>query len=142
MRRSLSILTTSTIVCLSALATHGVAQAQPAGVPPLQAQGNAKWVCGGIGSGQTEAFRGAQRNHPLSLVFANAQGEFYASVAFTVKNSSGAAVLSVPSTAGPICLIDIPAGRYTIEATAPGGKAPQTQTVDVGSAPRTVDFRL
>ena len=138
MRSSLRLLA----VLATALGAAGWAQAQMSGVPPMQAQGDVKWVCGGIGQGQTEAFRGAQRSHPLSLVFANPQGEFYASVALTVKNSAGAAVLTVPSTAGPICLIDIAAGRYTIEATPPSGRPPQTQTIEVGGAPRSVNFTL
>jgi hypothetical protein len=41
---------------------------------------------------------------------------------------------------GPVCLIDIPAGRYTIEATAEG--VTKRQSVTLGASPRTADFRF
>ena len=87
-------------IVLAAVAPWTV-QAQSA-IPPMQAQGEAKYVCGGIGSGQSSAFRGAMRDHPLSLMFVNRRGEFLAAVAVTVKNDAGTSVLSIPSSGGPI----------------------------------------
>jgi len=110
-------------------------------VPPMQTQGDVKYVCGGIGSGASNAMRAAMRNHPLSLMFVNAQGEFLAAVAVTVKGDGGATVLSVPSSGGPICLIDLPNGRYSVTAEPQNHKA-QTRSVTVGGGSRSLEFRF
>lgn len=115
-------------------------QAQSA-IPPMQAQGDAKYVCGGIGSGQSSAFRGAMRDHPLSLMFVNRRGEFLAAVAVTVKNDAGTSVLSIPSSGGPICLVDLAPGRYAVTAQ-PQGKAAQTRMVGVGKGNSSLEFRF
>jgi len=85
--------------------------------------------------------RDALRDHPLTLMFVNARGEFLAAVAVTGKNDAGVGVLSIPSSGGPICLIDLPDGRYTVEAE-PQGKQRQTRTVAVGGGSRSVEFRF
>jgi len=138
MHRALSILRSGTMVL--AAAAPWVVQAQSA-VPPMQAQGDVKYVCGGIGSRQSTAMQGEMRDHPFSLMFVNARGEFLAAVAVTVKNDAGTNVLSIPSSGGPICLIDLPDGRYTVEAE-PQGKKRQTRTVAVGAGHRSIEFRF
>jgi hypothetical protein len=107
----------------------------------MQAQGDVKYVCGGIGSRQSTAFRGAMRDHPLSLMFVNRRGEFLAAVAVTVKNEAGASVLSIPSSGGPICLVDLAPGRYTVTAE-PQGKTAQTRMVGVGRGNSSLEFRF
>jgi hypothetical protein len=42
---------------------------------------------------------------------------------------------------GPICLVDVPAGRYVIDASTAGGAA-KTETVTVGGGSKTADFRF
>ncbi len=42
-----------------------------------------------------------------------------ASVTVTVKDSKGAGVLSIPNT-GPICLIKLPDGSYSVDVQAMG----------------------
>ncbi len=137
MLRLLPALARRTLV-LAAIAVPWMAQAQ---IQPMQAQGDVKYVCGGIGSGQSTLMRQAMRNHPLSLMFVNTRGEFMASVEVSIKNNAGTEVLSIASSNGPICLIDIPDGRYTIEAESHGKKR-QTRTVAVGGGPRSVEFRF
>ena len=41
---------------------------------------------------------------------------------------------------GPVCLVDIPAGRYTVVATTQGGES-KSQAVTVGSGSTTASFR-
>ncbi|MDM0108117.1 carboxypeptidase regulatory-like domain-containing protein [Variovorax sp. J22R24] len=137
MHRSLSILGYGVLV-LAATASWSV-QAQSSGIPPLQTQGNVKYVCGGIGSRQSTAFREAMRNHPLSLMFVNRRGEFLAAVAVNIKNDAGVGVLSIPSSGGPICLIDLAPGRYSVTAE-PQGKAAQTRVVGVGTRNSSLEF--
>lgn len=117
------------------------AHAQSA-MPAWQGAGPTRYVCGGIGSDESNAMRGAMKEHPLSLLFARADGAYMASVDVTIKggdtNSSAAMAFRA---GGPVCLIDIPDGRYTIDVTAPGGQA-KSQTVTVGGGAKTASFRF
>ena len=120
-----------------ALAAH----AQSA-MPPWQGAGAARYVCGGIGSDESGAMRAAMKEHPLSLLFARADGAYMASVDVAIKggdvNSSAALAFRA---GGPVCLIDLPDGRYTIDVTPPGGQA-KSQTVTVGGGAKTASFRF
>jgi hypothetical protein len=40
-----------------------------------------------------------------------------------------------------VCLIDLPAGRYVIDATTAGGDT-KSQTVTIGSGSKTASFRF
>lgn len=126
------------ILVLAALPWTAQAQSP---MPQMQSQGDVKYVCGGIGSGASTRMRAAMHDHPLSLMFVNQRGEFMAAVAVTVKNDAGATVLNIPSSGGPICLIDIAEGRYTVVAD-PQKRPAQTRTVAVGAGPRSIEFRF
>jgi hypothetical protein len=41
---------------------------------------------------------------------------------------------------GPVCLVDLPAGRYTVEAASEG--VTKSQTVTLGAGSKTADFRF
>lgn len=116
----------------------GLAAAQ-AGVPPMKSQGAARYVCGGIGSDESTAMRAAMKEHPLSLLFARASGDYLADVSVEVRNGQGDRVLFLQA-GGPVCLIDLPAGRYTVRAAH--GEAEKQQAVTIDGSPRTVDFRF
>lgn len=92
--------------------------------------------CGGIGSDESTAMRAEMKNHPLSLLFARTDGAYLADVDVTV---SGAAKLEFRA-AGPLCLINVPTGAYTVEARADG--AVQRQQVTVGGGAKTASFRF
>ncbi len=123
-------------VCLSG-ALH--AQAQPSAMPAMKGDGAMRWVCGGIGSDESTAMRGAMKSHPLSLLFARKDGAYLADVDVRIQATAGAPALTLRAN-GPVCLVDMPAGRYNIEATTEG--ITQKQEVTLGAAPKTVDFRF
>ncbi|MFE8646180.1 hypothetical protein ACFX58_13940 [Sphingomonas sp. NCPPB 2930] len=110
-------------------------------VPALQGQGAVRHVCGGIGSDESTAFRAAMKDHPLSLLFARASGDYLADVQVDVQDAQGKSVLSTQA-AGPVCLVDLPKGRYTVHASAGKGGGHKMQTVTVDGTPRTADFRF
>ncbi|RYF72208.1 MAG: carboxypeptidase regulatory-like domain-containing protein [Comamonadaceae bacterium] len=114
----------------------GLATAQ---VPPLRGDGAVRHVCGGIGSDESTAMRAAMKDHPLSLLFARTDGAYLAEVAVAVQRADGAPVLSLRAS-GPICLVDLPPGRYTVDATAEG--VSKRQALTLGSTPQTADFRF
>jgi len=136
MSRSSFFAARSLVVVFAAACAGAAAFAQ---MPPMQGQGAARYVCGGIGSDESTAMRAAMKSHPLSLLFARPDGGYLADVAVTLKDGSGASALSLRAD-GPVCLVDIPAGNYTVEATSEG--VSKRQTVSIGGTPRTLDFRF
>lgn len=117
-----------------------IALAQPAGaLPPMRGEGAARYMCGGIGSDESTAFRAAMKDHPLALLFARTDGAYVAEVRVRIEADNGQPVLTLRAD-GPVCLIDLPAGRYVVHAQA-DGQARQQQ-VTVGSGSRTADFRF
>lgn len=126
-----------------AVAALSAAQAQAQGaMPPWQGAGSARYVCGGIGSDESSAMRAAMKAHPLALLFARADGAYLANVDVTIKggDANNAAALAFRAS-GPVCLVDLPNGRYVIDAAEPGGAA-KSQTVTVGGGSKTADFRF
>jgi hypothetical protein len=108
-------------------------------MPAMKVQGNARFACGGVGSDESNAMRAAMKDHPLALLFARATGEYLANVDVTIKSAGGDTALEMRAS-GPVCLIDLPAGRYTIEARSEG--MTKTHTVMVGRGSQTADFRF
>ena len=129
----------STIVAALCLGGAFQAQAQTAAMPAMKGDGAARWVCGGIGSDESTAMRGAMKSHPLSLLFARKDGAYLADVDVRIQSAAGAPGLTLRAN-GPVCLIDLPAGRYSIEARTEG--TTQKQEVTLGGAPKTADFRF
>jgi len=130
------------VLLACACAAGAVAAHAQSGMPAWQGEGSTRYMCGGIGSDESKAIREDMKKHPLSLLFARADGAYMASVDVAIKggdtNSSAAMAFRA---GGPVCLIDIPAGRYTIDVTAPGGEA-KSQTVTVGGGAKTASFRF
>lgn len=114
------------------------APASPSAAP---APGGAiQWRCGGIGSDESTAMRAAMKDHPLSLLFARADGAYLADVQVEIRSeATGGAARSLRAN-GPVCLLTLPPGRYTVDAAVDGQR--KTQTVQIGATPRTLDFRF
>ncbi|OUL99636.1 carboxypeptidase-like regulatory domain-containing protein [Variovorax sp. JS1663] len=108
-------------------------------MPAMKVQGAARYACGGIGSDESNAMRAAMKDHPLALLFARASGEYLANVDVTIKAAGGDTALAMRAS-GPVCLVDLPAGRYTVEASTEG--MTKSHTVTVGRGSQTADFRF
>ena len=118
------------------------AQQPPSALPPWQGIGTTRYVCGGIGSDESNAMRAAMKNHPLSLLFARADGAYLANLNVAIKGGDANSSAAMAFTAtGPVCLIDLPAGRYVIDVSTSTGET-KSQTVTVGGAPKSADFRF
>jgi hypothetical protein len=88
-------------------------------------------VSGGIGTEEADALRAVASRYPLELVFArNVDGreEFLSDVRLTISDANGRVV--VDRASGPIVLIGIPSGVYTVSAQF-GGQV-KTRRVAVG----------
>jgi hypothetical protein len=137
MRASFQTFARGAAVCACALLPWAV-QAQSAAVHTTE-DGGAQYVCGGVGSDESVAMRAAMKDHPLSLLFARASGAYLADVAVTVKDAGGTTALAMRAS-GPVCLVDLPAGRYTVQAESEG--VVKTEVVMLGNGSKTADFRF
>ena len=100
---------------LAALALALPALAQPE-VPAAQVVAGVKYVQGGIGKDEAAAMLAEARNYPLALVFSGgADNHFVADVDIRVRDAAGKTVLQTTAD-GPIVLIDLPAGKYVVDA--------------------------
>lgn len=117
------------------MAASGAVQAQqPA---PMQSAGAVQYRCGGIGLDESTAMRSAMPSYPLALLFAAAGGEYLADLSVRL---SGASTAEFTAT-GPVCLLQLPQGKYTVTATTKDGRE-KSQTVDVGASSKSIDFRF
>lgn len=113
------------------LATAGVAQAIPA--PKAVTEGDATYVSGGVGKLEADMMRGMESRYPIAMTFAkHNQGanEFVAGVELRVTDRSGKSVIDL-SDGGPMVLLKVPDGKYTVRAEYEGHV--KTQSVDVTS---------
>jgi hypothetical protein len=94
-----------------------------AGMPTQRMYQSTPYVTGGIGVDEADAMRAAARDYSLEMTFAAQTGQFVNDVDVAVKDRDGQVVLRADDAA-PILLVDLPPGRYQIEATFDG----QTQT--------------
>jgi hypothetical protein len=89
-------------------------------LPQSKTENGITYLSGGVGKPEAAAMRDEARHYPLSMVFSAARdNEFLADVQVTIKNKAGKEVLSTVSD-GPIMLVRLPAGRYTVAAEAHG----------------------
>lgn len=124
--------------CAALSGFAGIAAAQSA-MPEMRGEGAMRYACGGIGSDESTAFRASMKDHPLALLFARADGAYEADVAVSIQDEKNAVTLAFRAK-GPVCLIDLPAGKYVVNAEA--GGASKKQAVTVGGGPKSVDFRF
>ncbi|HLX29837.1 MAG TPA: hypothetical protein VKV24_15260 [Casimicrobiaceae bacterium] len=116
-----------------AAAIGGTALAQP---PDQPARGttqllNGEYVNGGIGEEQADRMRAMGAQYPIQMVFSErnqGMNEFLADVHVHVMDSGGQTVVDLPSQ-GPIFLLRVPPGSYTIEAEHQGQV--QTRRINV-----------
>ena len=119
------------------LATTAQASAESA-LPAWKTSGELQYSCGGIGVDESTAMRAAMKSYPLALLFAAKNGDYLADV--KVDIASGGKNMQMTAS-GPVCLLKLPAGDYTVKATAEGG-ATQSEKVQVGKGAKTLDFRF
>ncbi|HYL88563.1 MAG TPA: carboxypeptidase regulatory-like domain-containing protein [Burkholderiales bacterium] len=89
-------------------------------LPQSRTEHGITYMSGGIGSDESAAMKAEAKNYPLSLVFSAGRHDAYlADVPVTIKDRSGKTLLDTVSS-GPLMLLKVPAGKYTIVATRDG----------------------
>ena len=102
-------------------------------LPPMQSQGDVQFVTGGIGQDEVDAMKQAEAQFPLTLEFAtsaekpapDASAPFVSDAAVDIRDAQGRGVLSTRSD-GPLLLVRLPSGSYTIEAQWNGVRKQRT----------------
>ena len=98
----------------------GAVLAQPGYAPP--GSPNIDYLNGGIGTEQADEMRRMSGEYPVQMTFTERNegaDEFVADVHLRVTDSRGRTVLDLPSQ-GPIVLLQVPPGSYTVEAEHQG----------------------
>ena len=104
----------------SALLLCAAVQASAAVLPQARSDNGITYLSGGVGRDEAAAMKAQAKNYPLSVVFsAGKDNEYLADVKVTIKDKTGKDVLDT-AAAGPILLVKLPAGRYTIAAQRSG----------------------
>jgi hypothetical protein len=89
-------------------------------LPKPETENGITYLSGGVGRSEAQAMKAEAKRYPLSMTFSAAKdNEFIASVPVTIRNSAGRTVLDTVS-GGPILLVKLPAGKYSVTAEAYG----------------------
>jgi hypothetical protein len=104
---------------LAGAALAAALEANAATLPQPKTENGVTYVNGGIGEAEAAAMKTKARHYPMSLIFSAGKDNAYlADVKITITDKSGKALLS--TAAGPIMLVNLPAGTYAIAAERDG----------------------
>jgi hypothetical protein len=110
------------------------ADAVPGRLQPVTS-GAVTYLSGGIGQDESTAMQQMAKNYSLELEFvinASPRAEFTSDVQVKISDASHKTVLDTVSK-GPFLLVQLPAGRYRLEATKDGKSKAQDVTIKPGS---------
>jgi len=108
------------------------------GLPPEIQSGKASYITGGIGKAEADAMRRAASDYPLALVLSRSKdGNFISDVDILIQAQNGQPVLHA-NAAGPIVLMRLPKGRYSVKARYDGRLL--VRQVDVDPAGREMVY--
>ncbi|MGZ5131525.1 MAG: hypothetical protein ACXWJ1_09545 [Caldimonas sp.] len=138
MRSSLRLLTflAATAVAVGAAVAQTAGDPGTAPPPRVQSAGGIDYVSGGAGEESRAAMARLQPDFPLRIVFSDRSGGYVVAGHVAVKNAAG--VVFELDTAGPMLLVKLPPGRYTIDATYSG--TTERRSVEVGREARTINW--
>ena len=144
-QRTLALLLPAAL-CAIAIAPRAFAITKGPGtdsaLPAETTQGHVRYVSGGIGHDQAQAFERAQHRYPLSLEFvrkSKPHNEFTANAKVVIRDASGKIALDTVAQ-GPFLLAKLPSGRYDIQATLDGRTIERHASIVKGKSDH-VDFR-
>lgn len=111
------------------LSVHAPLRAQAAELP-LHTEGAVKYLNGGAGEEERALMRAHAREYPLQIVLSTPDGAYTVADSLTVANRHGELV-SIKH-AGPIVMLNLPPGRYSVEADINGVEHKRSVTIGQG----------
>lgn len=122
-------------------AATAAADLASAPVPPEQNYGAVNYRVGGVGLDEAQAMREISPNYPLTLTFAerapDGRGMFTAGVAVQIVDAQGTVRLATVAE-GPMMLVDLPSGEYTVTAGLDGQNKAQELSLREGEKSKLV----
>lgn len=108
---------------LGAARAAGPDAADAAPQPVVQHAGSVAWVSGGVTLGEAARMKRLMADYPLRIVLSDARGEYAVASRLRILRDDGARrgeTVAELSDAGPYVLVDLPPGRYTLQADIAG----------------------
>lgn len=124
------------LAALSSTLAPGTAQAA---IVESQHADGVRSLQGGVGEAEQQQMKAAAARYSLGLTFAADSGAYLADVAVRVLDAKGRAVFDT-TVRNPIVLVDLPSGRYTVEATYQGRTQRSSVTLAQGKS-RAITLR-
>lgn len=94
----------------------------------VQQAGSVQYLSGGVGEQERTAMQSLRGEFPLQIQFSGKAGEY--GVADEVRVNNGQGQVVAVQNAGPLLMVKLPPGRYTVEADFAGRT--QRRAVHVG----------
>ncbi len=136
-----------TIALALFFAASSMAQPAPAanatdpGAPPpprVRSQGGIEYISGGAGEESRQQIAAQGADFPLRMVFSVVGGAYAVADRVDVANAGGK-LLTVDG-AGPLLVVKLPPGDYTVEVNTAGKS--ERRPIRVGAQPVTLNWRL
>jgi len=102
----------------------------------VQEADGVQYLSGGVGDQERQAMRSHQQEFPLQILFSGKAGEL--GLANQVRVLDGANQVVAVQNAGPLLMLKLPPGHYTVEAAFNGGV--QRRSVHVGQGPHLLHW--
>jgi len=103
---------------------------------PIEHTGTVAYLNGGAGLDEMAYLKSRSREFPLQVLFSGRGGEYVVADSVTVREG-GREVASVRD-AGPLLMLQVPPGRYTVEARF--GDSTERRVVSVGQTVNRVNW--
>lgn len=94
------------------------------------------YMLGGVSAEEREQMAMDGADYNLKLVFANARGDYLDGVNLVIQDEKGKEIVSL-TTGGPWFYIDLPAGKYSVEASI-DGMTKREEDIRVGTGGQVV----
>lgn len=124
------------LLCATAAAFVFANAYTQAPMPKIQQYGSTQFISGGFGVDECKSLQAEACNWPLQLMFSEVQsgtkvGAWVSEVDVKITNKEGQSVLST-ITEGPLMLVKLPPGTYSLTANYLGKLATRTFTIQEG----------
>jgi ABC-type glycerol-3-phosphate transport system substrate-binding protein len=136
-----SIVRSSIVAAFAATALAAAAQTSPgaSAAPTVQhTPAGIDYISGGAGEEDRTAMSARQAEFPFKIVLSASGGAYLVAEKLSVLASQGALV--TVRDAGPIVMLKLPPGSYTLEATSQGRT--ERRTVRVGNPAQTLNWQF
>ena len=138
---AMNVVSSSLFAALAATAIAAAAQTSPGspGAPTVQhTPAGIDYISGGAGEEDRASMSARQAEFPFKVVFSASGGEYLVAEKLSVISPQGELV--TVRDAGPVVMLKLPPGAYTLEATWQGRS--ERRTVRVGAPSQTLNWQF